>query len=166
MLTTTARMLLKYHPCPSGIDTFKKQYPEYCKNDVDLNAPIPLTKIFESNGLMDTVWCLRAAPVSTYTLRSTLMHIILCVKMTTHMRRVFHEAVNSTDLNLVNLKVEALTRDKRCRSLHNQEIWRMIAAYANEDVSATMFFRACACAIHVVDQFQLENIILRLIKEL
>ena len=57
MLYTTLKELKKHSPCTDGY----RKLLQHIGKDYPVDKPIDLLTILESNGLNDTIWCLRAA---------------------------------------------------------------------------------------------------------
>lgn len=72
-LYTTKRLLRKYNAC-------RVQYAHLVSalGPMADNAPIPLVRILESNGLDDALWALRAVPQKQRTLRDRLARLYAC----------------------------------------------------------------------------------------
>lgn len=58
MITTTLNKIRAHKPCENG---WKKLLEHLGKTKAD-DEPLPLLTILESNGLVDTIWCLRTLP--------------------------------------------------------------------------------------------------------
>ena len=58
MLTTTLNRIREHSPCESG---WKKLLAHLGKTKAD-DDPLPYSVIFDSNGLSDALWCMRAEP--------------------------------------------------------------------------------------------------------
>lgn len=73
MLTTTKRLLRKYHACRDRYNYLCDKIGDTKDNDI-----IPLTKILELNGIDDAIWALRAVPLKQQKERDRQARLYAC----------------------------------------------------------------------------------------
>jgi hypothetical protein len=75
MLYTTRRLLLERGACQERYDLLVGALGEEA---ADEDAAIPLRRIFDLNGFLDTLWALRAVPEHQWTARDYLSRTLAC----------------------------------------------------------------------------------------
>ncbi len=78
MITTTLNRIRKHGPCEDGWRKLLKHLDKTVADD----EPLPLLTILESNGLDDTLWCLRSVPEHD---REWRLFAIWCARRVQHL---------------------------------------------------------------------------------
>ena len=78
MICTTLNKIRAHHPCPDGWAKLLKHLGKTSADD----EPLPLLTIMESNGLDDTLWCLRSVPEHD---REWRLYAVWCARQVQHL---------------------------------------------------------------------------------
>jgi hypothetical protein len=78
MIYTTLNKIRAHHPCESG---WKKLLSHLGKTQAD-DAPLSLLTVLDSNGLHNTLWCLRSVPEHDETWR---LYAVWCARQVKHL---------------------------------------------------------------------------------
>ena len=91
MICTTLNKIKAHDPCEDG---WKKLLKHLGKTKAD-DEPLPLLTILESNGLDDTLWCLRAVPEHDKEWR---LYAVWCARQVQHLM-ADERSINALDVS-------------------------------------------------------------------
>lgn len=78
-ITITLQKIRDAHPCPSGWEKLLK-----AKAGVGMDAEFPLSDVLDSNGLDDTLWCMRCLPEHESLWR---LYAVWCARQVQHLMK-------------------------------------------------------------------------------